>query len=45
MINNKTSIIINNVDSDQYTSNNEINFTKKSTKNCNIKLNNKKEKK
>jgi hypothetical protein len=45
MIDNKVGIIINNVDSDQYTSNNKINFSKKSTKNSNIKLDNEKEKK
>jgi hypothetical protein len=45
IINNKARIIINKVDSDQYASNDKINFTKKSTKNCNTKLDNKKEKK
>jgi hypothetical protein len=44
MIDNKVRIIINNVDSDYYVSNDEINFTKKSTKHCNTKLD-KKEKK
>jgi TPP-dependent trihydroxycyclohexane-1,2-dione (THcHDO) dehydratase len=45
MIDNKTKIIINNIDNNQYASNNKINFTKKSTKNYNTKLDNKKEKK
>jgi hypothetical protein len=45
MIDNKAKIIINDINSDQYASNDEINFIKKSTKNCNTKLNNKKEKK
>jgi hypothetical protein len=42
---NKKEIIINNVDSDQYASNDKINFTKKSTKNYDTKLDNEKEKK
>jgi hypothetical protein len=45
IINNKARMIINDVNSNQYASNNKINFTKKSTKNSNIKLDNKKEKK
>jgi hypothetical protein len=45
MIDNKAGIIINDVESDQYVSNDEINFIKKSTKNCNTKLDNKKKKK
>jgi hypothetical protein len=45
MIDDKAGIIINDVDSDQYASNDEINFTEKSTKNCDTKLDNEKEKK